>query len=87
MPLYDYECKTCKNVEEHYAKISEITRECGCGGEMKRLITTNFSAVSDLEPYLDPHIGKEPVWITSRKHRQQVMKREGVYELVGKGWI
>lgn len=87
MPLYDFQCKECSKVVEKYAKIEEETQECDCGGEMKRLITTSFSAHGDIDPYLDENIGREPVWIKSKKHRRQVMKREGVYESYGKRWI
>jgi len=87
VPLYDFQCKKCTKVEEHIAKLEDRERLCDCGSPMERLITSRYYAQSDLEPYLDPHIGKEPIWIKSRKHRRQVMKEQGVYEMVGKGWI
>lgn len=87
MPIYDFRCKKCEQVKEYHAKIEEKEKTCECGGDMVRLITTNVMVSGDLEPYLDWHIGKEPVYIKSKKHRQAVMKREGVSEAYGKGWI
>ena len=89
MPLYDFRCdsKKCGKVVESYAKMDETTKKCDCGAQMTRLITTRFTPISDLEPYLDPHIGKEPRWIKSRQHREKVMREEGVYEASGKGWV
>lgn len=88
MPIYDYKCQECGRVHEHYAKIDQAVMPCDeCAGIAKRMITARYSVIPDLQPYWDPHIGKEPVYITSKKHREQVMRREGVAELVGKGWI
>lgn len=87
MPLYDFECKECGKITEKYAKMEEITGFCDCGGEQKRLITTSSYAIGDLEPYLDHHIGREPVWIKSKQHRKEVMKKEKTGEAYGKGWI
>jgi putative FmdB family regulatory protein len=90
MPIYDFKCQKCDQVSEYYAKISETERACeepGCHGEMKRLITTNVSVAGDIQPYLDPHIGSKPVYIKSKQHRREVMRKEGVYESYGKGWI
>lgn len=87
MPLYDYKCEECDKIQEHYKKIADSTHKCECGGIQNRTLTTQFYAQSDIEPYLDPHIGKEPMWIKSRQHRREVMKSQKVYELVGKGWI
>ena len=87
MPLYDFKCQVCDNVEEHIAKVEETLKTCPCGGPMKRLITTNYHVYGDMQPYIDEHIGDRPIHIKNRQHRQQMMKECGVYEKVGKGWI
>lgn len=77
MPIYDFECR-CGKVSEHYAKIDEKELPCECGKMMKRLITTRYNVHPDFEPYLDEHIGTEPVWVKSKQHRKQLMKEYGV---------
>ena len=81
MPLYDFQCDQCMRRLERLAGIHEMTKICECGEVMRRLITTRFYAQSDWEPYLDEHIGDKPMWVTSRRHRRQLMKRFGVAEI------
>lgn len=41
MPLYDFRCTVCDNVDEHLAKLDERTVVCGkCGAPATRLIGT-----------------------------------------------
>jgi putative FmdB family regulatory protein len=88
MPIYDYKCAACGDIKERYAKVSQTALPCpSCGAETQRLLTTRYSVHADLEPYWDPHIGREPVYIKSKQHRREVMKREGTSEIVGKGWV
>ena len=87
MPVYDFRCKTCNKTHEYIAKFEERQKTCECGGEMDRLITTRYAVIGDIEPYIDEHIGEKPVVVKSRKHRQQLMRENGVYEKFGKGWL
>lgn len=88
MPLYDFRCRSCSDVKEKYANHEHRLSVCDfCGGEMVRLVTTRYSVHRDLKPYLDEHIAENPVWVKSKKHREELMKKHGVYESHGKGWI
>ena len=85
MPLYDYECE-CGKITERFGKINETNILCECGKQANRIISRP-SVICDLEPYLEENICDKPIWIKSKKHRKQLMKENGVAELVGKGWI
>jgi putative FmdB family regulatory protein len=87
MPIYDFRCENCQRVKENFAKIEERTMICDCGGKMNRLISRNYCVHSDLKPYIDEHIGVKPVYVKSKQHREQLMKKHGVYESYGKGWV
>lgn len=40
MPLYDYECKKCGRITEHFAKADErLELVCECGGDVRRIIS------------------------------------------------
>jgi len=41
MPFRDYRCTNCKEVKEFHESINyDKTRICGCGGVMRRIITS-----------------------------------------------
>jgi putative FmdB family regulatory protein len=79
MPLYDYKCSNCGMVENVWAKINEQEKLCACGLWMKRVISATRST-PDLQPYLDPNMGHEPVYVESRQHRKRLMKERGLAE-------
>ena len=87
MPIYDYKCNVTGQVVEKIAGVDDEKLTCQCGGKLERQFTIHYTAISDMKPYLDEHIGDQPIWIKSRKHRQQVMKETGVYEAYGRGWV
>jgi len=41
MPIHDYVCVTCENVQEKFIKMSQVndTFTCQCGTELKRLMS------------------------------------------------
>ena len=79
MPAYDCECQMCHTRQEIVRTIAERdnTPEC-CGLPMRRLVTINFHVHGDLEPYLDENLGHDPVWVKSKKHREQLCKERGL---------
>lgn len=85
MPIYSYICESCGRTEDIYRKVEE--RNCGpeCHGPMKKLMG-GHKIIKDLEPYLDADMTDKPVWVKSKKHRKQLMKKHDVYEDYGKGW-
>lgn len=89
MPLYTCECNSCQNKQDYFSTVAErdTTPKCEmCGGETKKILSFS-SVVPDFQPYLDPNIGgPDGVWVKSKQHRKQLMKKYGVEEKVGKGW-
>ena len=47
MPIYKFECPTCKDVEEVILPIAAMNaeRKCYCGTRMKRLMTATRSVI------------------------------------------
>lgn len=43
MPLYDYECISCRTVVEKQTKVEDRSPLCACGSQMKRLPSIGFS--------------------------------------------
>lgn len=84
MPLYEYKC-SCGYTGEHWNKMDEYEPCPTCKTPMQRVLG-GYKVISDLEPYLDPHIGPEPTWVKSKQHRKELMKKFGVSEIYGKGW-
>lgn len=83
MPRYDYECQNCGFVEEKIFKIADkpdwtTCRECG--GPAKSIIGGLRPAYvqGDFEPYYDESLD---TMIESKRHRREVMAREGLVEL------
>lgn len=85
MPTYDFFCEVCKKEQEVFMKMSEFQVPICCDKEMKQRIG-NYMVIGDIEPYMDQHLGSEPVWVKSKKHRERLMKQHGVQEKFGKGW-
>lgn len=79
MPIYDYKCSDCGLIENVWAKIDEQELPCKCGLTMTRVISATRTN-PDLQPYLDPNLGHEPVWVESRQHRKRLMKERGLAE-------
>jgi putative FmdB family regulatory protein len=82
MPIYDYQCMgECGTVENVTAHMDEPYLTCPkCGrAPAKRLFSPPTSKhIGDLEPYLDENMGPTPVWITSRAHKAEELKRRGL---------
>lgn len=86
MPLYDYRCDDCLSVEEHYAKIDELTHECErCGGVSKRVLTSSYYVVGDID-FVTDNVSGEPKRYTSRRALEAELKERGLTQKVGKGW-
>ena len=81
MPTYDYKCKSCGSIEEVFQVPYEIRMESKCChicsgvSEYKETITRNFWSPKD---EYDEGLGCD---IHGRRHRQQVMKSQGVEEV------
>lgn len=83
MPLYTYTC--CDKHQDEFRSVVNRNRgpKCPtCGKKMQKVIS-RYSAIGDMEPYYDDNLS---TYIKSRQHRSQVMRDQGVYEKIGKGW-
>lgn len=79
MPTYNYQCGRCEAVSEHYAEFHERheIRTCrNCGANSADYIMTMPNVVT-FEPYHDESLNCD---IYGKRHRQQVMQAQGVYE-------
>lgn len=84
MPLYEYQCRDCKEVTDEYRSVEkrDDAPKCECGGTTDKIIS-GYKVHADLEPYYDENLEAH---ISSRQHREQVMRQQGVVEGYGKGW-
>ena len=80
MPRYDFICKRCGKPATKWLRLAEydkLQRCFDCGNILKRLISCK-NIICDIEPYLDEDIGPvgsgEPVFVTSRQHKKQLLK-------------
>ncbi len=86
MPLYDFECARCSHTEEHFAGIEELTLPCSeCGGNMKRLITSNHYVVGDVD-FVTDNITGDPIRVDSRRKLRDLERKHGIVQKIGKGW-
>jgi hypothetical protein len=76
VPIYDAECPKCGLQENVWGKI-DVDLRCKCGRKMKRLISP-VRINPDITPYWEENVGEQPVYMKSRRHRQQVLKDNGL---------
>jgi putative FmdB family regulatory protein len=77
MPLYDYECEKCGLIENVWAKVSEDELLHDCGAVMNRVLSAP-NIRPDLQPYVDENMGQTPVHVSSRRHRDALLKERGL---------
>ncbi len=66
-------------------KIADFKETECCGNKMRQRYGHNV--IGDVQPYLDPNLGDKPVWVQSKQHRKELMKKASVIENYGKGWV
>lgn len=66
-------------------RMTEYARPLCCEQEMQQVYS--HSVVPDLEPYVDENLSEQPVYVKSKKHKQELMRKAGVAERFGKGWF
>jgi putative FmdB family regulatory protein len=81
MPIYDFLCPQCGKVLDVYAKMDEREKIHSCGSTMTRLLSLGVNAIQDIQPYMDENLGPEPVYIRSRRHQRDELKRRGLVQL------
>lgn len=85
MPTYDHQCFVCNRIFEWSAPIgTEIVKCVFCGNDAQRLFSPpRAKPICDIEPYWEENITQEPIYITSRKHKAEVLKEHGLKMLRG----
>lgn len=82
MPVYDYICDRCGIQRDIWAKIKDVAAVCpSCNGAMRRLFSPSRQVIPDLTPYLDENISATPTYVKSKRHRRDLMKRNGLVEI------
>lgn len=72
MPLYDYECGKCRGKTEHFFKVKQKkdTIKCGCGSQMKSIISTKRKPM--IVDEWDEVLGAR---VTGPAHRKELMRK------------
>lgn len=82
MPLYDFSCTNCGPVKDVFAKMEDMEVPCPkCGEDMQRLFSPTRNIIADLEPYLDENLGHTPVYVKSKRHKRDLLKRANLVEI------
>jgi len=88
MPIYTYECKSCKSITEQVNRIANMNDcpDChACGGETKRITTAPMMvSVDNLESYQCP-VTEQIVTSTRQKKRIEA-EHDLVVKEPGMGW-
>ena len=80
MPVYNYQCPNCQDLQEVLKPIKEFDRPefCpNCNGQMVRKLPT--LAIHVFEPQWFEHIANEPIFIRSKRHLLEECKKHGKY--------
>ena len=82
MPLYTYECKTCKSQTDAFRSIEDRKEGPECCGEPmgKKIVPTMIQPIiggGNFPGYKCPVTGE---FVTSRKRRKQIMSENGLIE-------
>ena len=85
MPLYDFECQQCGNIDEFFAPIDQRRKRCECGATMNRILSPRYYINPDVD-FVTDNISGEMTRITSRRQLRQLCKDNHVMEKYGKGW-
>ena len=86
MPLFDYRCK-CGHESEHFAKPDETKLPCPkCKGKMERQFHSRYGISMGVGAYgyYDDNLGCH---VRTNAHKREVMRKQGVTEKFGKGWM
>ena len=99
MPLYDLACSECGARKEEFCHASAdkgvATHVCHCGGTMTYLLSMGIGLTwfEEGRGRWITNLGVEPVYVTSHRQHQQLMKERGVewatpFRTQGtKGWV
>jgi len=60
MPLFDYKCSKCGEIQEHFLKKPRKFMKCSCGGMAKRLFTLGCRQAPPETPIWSKSMGVAP---------------------------
>lgn len=90
MPIYTYQCQSCKNEFEKYVPYTTSgDPECGeCGEATEKIwkVTRHYGSGSTF-PFVTKHLNGQPIEVTSESHLQQLCKQYGKVSRPDVGWI
>ena len=84
MPLYSYTCPDCDESKDEYRSVENRNDSPDCSLCKKPMVKTisGYSVIGDLD-YYDENLQTH---VKSRKHREKVMRDQGVQEKFGLNW-
>lgn len=82
MPLYDYFCDKCNFQFDDFRRVidREFTNCPQCGTLSKKIFSKNRFIKDLFVPYVDTNLFHDPVFVESKNHRKELMKKAGVVE-------
>lgn len=84
MPIYDFKCSDCGNIEERIRKISDMNSQtCSCGGAMEVQISSSRMSYhafpegffDNIVPPESPDYKEEGVYIRNKKELRDVCRK------------
>lgn len=80
MPVYEYECQRCGDFEKMVSSMKDHQPvvDCDCGGKAKQVFNSPSNITLDWAPFWAEHMSHEGVWVTSRRHHNEELKKRGL---------
>lgn len=79
MPVYSYQCSSCRKVQDAFRPYEDRERgepcDCGSTGLATRIFTPPF-VVGDITPFQSPGTGH---WVTNRRELKEDLARSGCH--------
>ena len=87
MPLYDYRCPGCGDVDSEFihsiSQVDEIVVLCSkCGSQKNKMMNVGVKMQTStghfFQPYMEHDLGPDPVQINSVDHLQEECRKRGL---------
>jgi putative FmdB family regulatory protein len=78
MPIYSVKCNSCGKEFESFSHVEKRNDiQCKCGGSITiQIFRQNVQVPLEFSPYWSENMSREPIYITSRSHRKQLLKEK-----------
>ncbi len=89
MPIYQFECSTCKEGFERYLSLrGEENPPCECGGKTERVWALGNTHIgASTFPFVTKNISGKPIEVTSQRHMDSLCKQYGVVNRSDNAWL